>query len=291
MKHILIAVACTLVPASPLTAQNREERAHMLLASELRMLQQQQQELALAVAGLGQSTAEAFKALNTRLDTLDGTIKKLFADHGVETKEIATNVRGISERSSETITRLGELKEEFEALRKAILALAQRPAVVVPVDPLDPNAPPPDLSQQPPVPDAPLPATLGTTARRLFETGFGDYANGQYASAIAAFQQVLKNYPTSESADDAQFYIGEAEFLQSRFEQAVDAYNAVIQNYPKSEWMPGAYYKLGVAHERLQRFDSARTAWQQLIKQFPTTTEAGLAKQSLGRIDKAGAKP
>lgn len=290
MKHILIAGACTLVLASPSAGQNREERAHMLLASELRIVQQQQQELALAVAGLGQSLNEAFKTFNSRLDALDGSLRKAFADQGVEIKTIGTDVRGINERSRETITRLGELKEEIEALRRALLAMAQRPVTVVPVDPLDPNAPPPDISQAP-VPDAPLPSALGTSAKRLFDTGFGDFAGSQYAAAIAAWQQVLKNYPDSESADDAQFHIGEAEFLQNRFEQAVDAYNAVIQNYPKSEWVPNAYYKLGVAHERLGRFDSARAAWQQLIKQFPVTTEAGMAKQSLGRIEKAGAKP
>lgn len=291
MKQILITAACALLVASPALAQNREERAHMQMAAELRILQQQQQELALAIAGLGQSVTEAMKSFNSRLDALDGSIKKAFADQGIAIGNIGTDVRGINERSRETITRLGELKEEIEGLRRVLLSMASRPAVVVPVDPLDPNAPAPDVSQVP-VPDAPpLPSAIGLSARRLFDTGYADYAGGQYASAIAAWEQVLKNFPDSESADDAQFSIGEAEFSQNRFEQAIAAYNLVIQNYPKGDQIPGAYYKLGVAHERLQRFDSARAAWQQLIKQYPNTAEAGLAKQSLGRIEKAGAKP
>jgi tol-pal system protein YbgF len=158
----------------------------------------------------------------------------------------------------------------------------------VPADPLDPNAPPPDISQIP-VPDAPPPPAIGLTPRRLFDVGFADYTSGNFATAIRSWEDLLKSYPDSEMADDAQLRIGEAEFAQNRVEQAIAAYNLVIQKYPTGDQVPAAYYKLGVAHERFQRYDSARAAWQQVIKQYPNTPEAGLAEQSLRRIERAQA--
>jgi tol-pal system protein YbgF len=290
MKHILIAVGCVLV-AGPARAQNREERAHMQMAAELRILQTQQVEAMLAIANLTQSLAEATKALSARVDALDNSLKKHFADQGLAIGTVATDVRGINERSRETITRLGELKEEVEELRKAILTLATRPAAVAPVDPVNPDAPvPPDISQAPPVAVPPTTA-IGLSARRLFDAGWADYAGGNYASAIASFQQVVKDYATSESADDALYYIGESHFQQRRFDEAIAAYNQVIQDYAKGDMVAAAYFKLGLSHENLQRYDSARAAWQQLIKLHPNTPEAGLATQGLGRITKAAGAP
>jgi tol-pal system protein YbgF len=293
LRHISIAamgaLLLTSAAAVPVTAQSREERAHMQLAADLRILLQQQQELALAVASLTQSLADTGKALNGRLDALDNSLRKLIADQGLTIGEIATNVRGIDQRSRESITRLGELKEEVDALRKAVVALAQRPTTFAPVDPLDPNAPPspsPDVSQAP-LPDPPATSALGISSRRLLDAGFADFASGNFSSAIRYWEELLKTYPDSEFADDAQLNIGDAEFQQNRFEQAVAAYNLVIQRYPNGNQVPAAYYKLGVAHERLQRYDSARAAWQQLLKQHPNSAEAGLATQSLRRIERS----
>jgi tol-pal system protein YbgF len=288
MKKILLTGCAVIVAGATLSAQSRDERAHMQMAAELRILLQQQQELALSIASLAQSLTDTTKALNGRLDALDNSIRKAFADQGLAIGNIGTDVRGINERSRETITRLGELKEEIEELRKAMQQLLTRPvAAPFPIDPLDPNAPPPDVSQLPATSPPPVSPALGLTAKRYYDLGYGDYTAGNYAAAIRSWEEVLKSNATSEWADDAQLYIGEAEFSQNRFDQAGAAYSAVIQNYPKSDHVPQAYYKLGMANERLQRYDSARAAWQQLIKLFPNTDQAGLAKQGLGRIEKA----
>jgi TolA-binding protein len=288
-KTLIVTSALCVFWVATTAAQSRDERAHMQMAAELRILQEQQQQFALALAALAQSLNDSTKTLLSRIDALDNSVKKTLADQGITIGNIGTDVRGINERSRETITRLGELKEEIEELRRAMQQLLTRPVSVAPVDPLDPNAPlpSPDISQAPGVPPAPLPSALGLTAKRLYDTGTADYASGNYAAAIRSWEEVLKSYATSEWADDAQVYIGEAEFAQNRFDQAVAAYNQVIQNYPKGEQVPLAYYKLGLAHERLQRYDSARAAWQQLLKSYPNTAEAGLASQGMARIEKA----
>ena len=293
-----MTAVCALTIASaaeePVAGQNREERAHMQMAAELRILQEQQQQLALAVAGLSQSLTqsltESTKALTSRIDSMQNMLTTALANQGAALSTIGTDVRGIDQRSQEAITRLLTLKEEIDQLRKAMQQLLARPVYAPPaLNPVDPAAPLPDVSQ---LPVAQPPSPLGLSASRLFATGQADYAGGNYTSAIETFQRLLKDYSTSEFADDARFYIGESEFLQNRFEEAIGAYNLVIQDYPKGDVIPDVYYKLGLAHERLGRMDSARVAWQRVVKEFSNSNAAGLARQRLSGLDKVqGAKP
>src|SRR5687768_8424844 len=140
----IIARAAALVLLSgialPAAAQNRE---HQQQAAELRILQEQQVQLALSMEKLAQSFVESNKALTSRLDQLSDRITKLFADQALLIGPIGENARIMRERSQETSTRIGELTEEIRALRRDVASLLARPVFTAPpADPLDPNAPP-----------------------------------------------------------------------------------------------------------------------------------------------------
>ena len=279
------AVAAALITAavSPAAAQNRE---HQQQAAELRMLQEQQAQLALSIAQLTQALTDAVKAINGRIDQTNETMNRKFADQLLPIKSMDDNLRILRERSQETSTRLGELKDEFEALRKDLTVLMTRAPVSAPPDPLDPNAPP---SQLPPaIATGPTPpSTLGQSPDRMFNTANADYASGQFDLAIEGFEQLLRTFPASERADDAQQGIGDAEYARNRFEEAIAAYNRVIQNYPRSEHLPWAYYKRGLAQGRTGRNDEARASFEEAIKRYPESEAAQLAKQGLDRIGRA----
>ena len=72
-----------------------------------------------------------------------------------------------------------------------------------------------------------------------------DYAIGEYRMAIIGFQQVLDEWPKSEQADDAQFYIGYSYMQQKKYPEAVKAFSDVIANYPMGDKVPDAYVDLG----------------------------------------------
>src|SRR5687767_8405577 len=133
------AALITIVPARA-GAQNRE---HQQQAAELRILQEQQVQLALALAQMAQSLAETAKVLNSRIDQTNERITKGFADQALGIKSIEGNISIIRQNSQETSTRLGELKNEIEALRRDLTTMMSRLQTAAPpaVDPLDPNAP------------------------------------------------------------------------------------------------------------------------------------------------------
>jgi len=286
-KTLSIALAALFWTAWPALAQNRE---HQQMAAELRMLQEQTQQLAITLAALNQALAESVKALATRLDDSNNAVRKSFADQKLLIDNIANEVSKIRERGDDTNVRIASLREELEALRATVQAIQQAPSPPppVPIDPsaaVDPNAPAPTPPPVAPPPAATLPSTTGLSPTRLYETAQADYFAGQWSSAISGFEAFLRAFPRSEQADDAQLYIGETHFAQNQWAEAVAAYNQVIQSYPGSNSVPVAYYKRGLAQQRLGQLDAARQSWETAAKNFPDSDAGRLARQNLERVN------
>ena len=281
---ILFALVGALIVAAPARAQNRE---HMQMAAELRILQQQYQELANTLAQMTQLFNDTAKALNTRLDQTNDAIRKGFADQSLTLNSTAGDVRKTLAQTQDAATRLGELKEEVEALRSSIPSLLSR--LTAPPDAgfaPDPNAVGAvGAPAAPPVAAQPPPSTLGLSPERMFNTALSDYGGGNYPAAIQGFQEFLKTFPTSPRADDAQQYIGDSELLQNHFEQALAAYNLVIQNYPKGDQLSWAYFKRGQVQSRLGQTANARVSFETVIKQFPDSEPAIMALSRLQSLD------
>ena len=285
-KRILLALAAlalSLSVAAPATAQNRE---HQQMAAELRMLQEQSQQLAITLSTLNQVLAESIKTLNARLEDSNNVLKKAFADQKLLIDNMANDVGVARERAGDTNVRITSLQEEVEALRATVQAFQQAAvaAAATPVDPnapVDPNVPAPAPAV--PAPAAPLPSAAGLSPTRLFDTARADFFAGQWDSAISGFQAFLKTFPKSELADDAQFNIGDTYFSQNKWAEAVAEYDKVITGYPNTNSVPLAYYKRGMSQERLGQTDAARASWETVVKMAPDSDAGRLAKQLLSR--------
>jgi tol-pal system protein YbgF len=285
-----ISFALALLPLTLLTtpahAQNRE---HQQMTADVRMLQEQTQQLAVTLAAINQSLTESIKALNARLDQANDATRKGFADQKLTIDNIVEGVQVIRERSNDTNVRIGSLGEELEAMRITVQALqALQQSALAPPPTSDPNAAadPSTLPATVPPAPAPLSSTAGLSPTRMYETARADYFAGQWASAINGFEAFLRTFPRSEQADDAQLNIGESHFAQRQFAEAIAAYNQVIQNYPGTNSVPTAYYKRGLAQNEAGQVDAARASWEAVAKNFPDSDEGRLAKQGLTRLGK-----
>ena len=283
---ILFAFAVAIATAAPAHAQNRE---HLQIAAELTILRQQNQELANTLAQMIQLLNDTAKALNTRIDQTNESIRKGFADQSLTLNAAAGDVRKTLAQTQDAATRLGELKEEVSALRASIPGLLSRLAVPDPaIIAADPNAVAGDPAA---APGQTPPSTIGLSPERMYTSAMSDYASGSYAAAVQGFQEFLKAFPTSTRADDAQQYIGEAEFSQNHFAEAIAAYNLVIQNYPKGDQVPWAYFKRGLAQSRLGQTANARVSFETVVKQFPETEASVMALSRLQSLDSTPPPP
>jgi len=283
-----LAVVGVLLLAHPAAAQNRE---HQQQAAELRILQEQQQQLALAISQL----ADAIKAINGRLDEAAAATRKGFADQELSIRGVGGDLSAIRERTQETDTRIRTLKDEIDALRttlNSLPSLLSQSAPPAPADNPDGGAAPaagapPAVAAVPPTASSTPPSTAGLSPTRMLDSAKSDYFAGQFSLALSGFEALLRTFPRSESAGEAQFYIGETYYAQNKWREAIDAYGLVLQNYRTATMAPDAFYKRGRAYEQVGQTAEARTSWEAVIKAFPESDAARLAKQGLDKINRS----
>lgn len=284
-----VAVAVGLA-ASPAAAQSRRE---MQMMADIRMLQEQNQQLQNALTQLG----EVLKTINGRIDEQGNVNRKSFADQKLTVDQFASDLRIVRERVDETNVRLTSLSQEVEGLRLAIPQYPPPSAPMVPNgDPSATGVVPPTGTTPPPAdpaaaaaatPPPPVNAPPGMAPQRMFDSAWGDYTLGQWALCVSGFDMYLKSYPRSDAADEAQYFIGECQYSEGKFNEAVESYNRAIANYPRGERVPDAYYKRGVVLERLGQIDRARESYEAAIKNYPDSEAARLSKQRIDGLNRA----
>ncbi len=119
---------------------------------------------------------------------------------------------------------------------------------------------------------------------RVYSATYNDYLMGNYSLAVSGFQDFLANFPDSEYADNAAYYLGDSYLKQGRHELALQAFDQVINLYPKGDKTPVAYYKKALALEEMQRLDQAIDTLKKLVRLHSKSPEAELAKQQLAKL-------
>ena len=117
---------------------------------------------------------------------------------------------------------------------------------------------------------------------QLFAAAYGDYSRGNYDLAISEFRQYVETYPSSEMADNAQYWIGEAYYAKHQLNEAIAEFDKVISIYAKGDKVPAARLKKGMALVEAGQADAGRAELANLIRLFPRSNEAQLARQQLG---------
>ena len=293
LRMALVAgfVACAVSPAS---AQRRELQQ---MAADIRILQEQTQLLQNALSGL----TDALKAVNQRIDEQTGVTRKTFADAKLQSETMGSDIRVVRERVDDTNVRITSLSQEVESLRDAIAAMPVPAPVTDPAltgaagvpgaDPTAAGASPLPGSGAAPASPVPTPATpAGPNAMspgRLYDLAWADYTAGNYDLAVEGFASYVRSFPKSESADNAQYYIGESFFQRGKLAEAVEAFGRVISTYPRSDVAGQARYKRGVCYERLNQLDRAREDYDAVIKTLGDSDAGRLAKQRLDALNRA----
>ena len=264
--------AAMLLAASPSFAG---DKTHQQMMAEIRMLQEQQQQLA---AMLGNLT-DALKTVTARMDEQTNASRKAFADQKLLVDGIAEGVRILREKADDTNVRLGSMSQEVESLRQTIgsMPAPAAPPAGVPGT-TDPASPAPTTSAPPQTPNV--------APQKAYDAAFNDYTGGQYDLAIEGFNFFLKSFPKHDRADDAQLNIGNSYYNLGNFREAVTAYQRVITDYSTSDSVPAAYYKLGLSYEALKQPDLARRSYEAVIKNYPNAMDAQLAKQRLDSLNR-----
>jgi tol-pal system protein YbgF len=215
-----------------------------------------------------QTTHDSVRSLSTRVTRLQGDVRgDLF--------QMNQQLIQIQELTGQSQRRLQELRSSLEA--------RQQEAV-----PVTPSMTPRDSAgaaaagaQTPPVAAPAGPPAGSPGPNQLFQSSLDQMRRGSPASARRGFEELLRLYPTSELAGEAQFYIGEALAAEGNLAAADTAYGTVVARYSESPRAPTALYKRALLLQQRGNVALARTALNELLRRYPRSDEAQLARDRL----------
>jgi tol-pal system protein YbgF len=124
----------------------------------------------------------------------------------------------------------------------------------------------------------------GGSPRAIYDAAYQDLTRGNHGLAILGFQEVLAKFPTSELADNAQYWIGESYYAQKDFKQALAEFQKTVQAYPQGDKVPAALYKTALCQQQLGDKGAARTTLQGLVDKYPQSEEARLARSKIQEL-------
>ena len=231
----------------------------------------------------------AFHRTRSGTETLLGQVDRRTREQPAEIQKQLAALQARTDNLNSELTRLsGRVDELTQKLGSLSRQSGARPA--------------PPASSARPAPSSPRPSGSGGPPTDLYQAAYIDFSKGNYPLALAGFQEFLRRYPSSDLADHAQYWIGEAYFSLARnhaaqgqadksikaIEQAVQEFRKVIVNYPRGEKVPTALYKEALALLELKQENPARARLEYLLDHFPQSEEAPLARERLAGLKDGG---
>jgi len=277
LSFALLGLALAVAIATPADAANKEVQQMM---ADIRMLQEQSQQVQNLIASLTGSLTDGLKAVNTRMEDQANANRKAVADQKLVIDNLSNDVRIMRGKLDDNNVRIGSLTQEVDALRQSLQQTGVRSSPA----PVSDSAANPASTPGATARTAPLP--VGMSPQKLYDSAWSDYLSGQYDLAIQGFEMFIKSFPKSDSADNAQVNIGNSYLQDGKPEKAVEAYDKAIRAYPGGDAIPEAYFKKGLALQSLKDLDGARAVWEFAVKNFPESDAGRLSKQRLDQLRK-----
>ena len=132
--------------------------------------------------------------------------------------------------------------------------------------------------------DAPAGGAPSSTEQAVYSQSFDALRAGSYSTAITGFRDFLKNYPQSQLAENAQYWLGEAYYVNHDYDSAAEAFRTVLKKYPDAHKAPDALLKLGYTQFEQKQYGAARSTLNSVTQKYPGTDTAKLAAEKLKRI-------
>jgi TolA-binding protein len=226
--------------------------------------------LAAALAALASAQASGDQALQRALQSTDTKLGDLANRSRNFELTTAEKFKGLND----DVAQVQELARQNMRGVTAARAVAEQVAAA----PGTPPTAPGDSTTRQPAPVAPGPATL-------LLAGNAGILQGSCRAARRSYEELLRQFPTSLEAPEAQYKIGES-FVscpEGGNPAAADSvYTLVTTRYPKSDFAAISLYKRSDMQMKAGKTDVARSLLQRIVCEYPKSTVYPLATEKLG---------
>lgn len=145
------------------------------------------------------------------------------------------------------------------------------------------GSPAPAAAGTPPaqVASAPQPAEA---EGRAYEAAQNQRRIGNYQGAVAAFRNFITQYPKSQLAPRAQYWVGDSYYNLRDFKSAIASQQKLVATYPDSSSVPDALLNIASSQIELGDTAAARRTMDGLIARYPVSEAAEKAKRRLATL-------
>ncbi len=229
------------------------------------------------------------------IDSLAVRVARMERDQARAREEVSVLRAEVSTQLEQTLDRLDQisarLEETSDRLGRIGLRLGLGRGNLTPQAAPADTAPKPKLSAAEPAPTtdrgavAPIPQVSGPDPQKMYDAAYYDFTRGKYEVAISGFEDFIRQFPDSDNADNARYWIGECHYSMNDLAKAEVEFRRVLEEYPDGNKVPSAAYKLGVVNLAQGRRDEARRRFADVVAKYPGTNEARLAADKLQSME------
>ena len=121
-----------------------------------------------------------------------------------------------------------------------------------------------------------------------YQAAFNLMKDGKYDEAAVALADFHARNPEHELAPNAVYWLGEAHYVRRDYASALAAFESLMQQYPGTRKAPDALLKIGYCQIELKQTGAARATLARVVQEFPDSSAAAEARTRLERIGAQG---
>lgn len=156
---------------------------------------------------------------------------------------------------------------------------------------LSPSTPNPVVLPPAVLPGAPIvvaapPTYTKEQENRAYDAGSNAFRRGDFSAAVRAFDTFLVDFPGSQLAANAQYWIGISYFNLKDYPKSRAAQEVVLRRYPDSPKAPDALLAIASVQQETGDLGSARNTLADVISRYPSSEAATKARTRLAQLRK-----
>jgi tol-pal system protein YbgF len=128
------------------------------------------------------------------------------------------------------------------------------------------------------------PAQLQAQEMRSYDAASNLFRKNDFAGAVNAFRAFVLEYPQSQLAPNAEYWIGISFANLKDYKNAVAVQEALLKNYPQSPKASDALLAIAAVQAEQGDVGSARNTLEDIIARFPASEAAGKARTRLAAL-------
>jgi TolA-binding protein len=246
------------------------------LEDQVKQLQRALDEKLAAMQGMLQQSVDASGHVNTGLASIQKEIDAKLNDQqtklvapvatlGAKVDQMADDFRSASVNIADLVRKLDKLTTKVDEISQVLRTIPAPGAVPPPVAG--------GTSQQ-------IPAAPQMSSEAMWSSAFRDFSTGKQELAMQEFNDIVKNYPGTDTAANAQYYIGYMYFNAQQYEDAVKAFDVLLTFNENSKTQEALYYK-AVSLLKAEHRTAAADTFKEFLRRYPQSDHADQARKDL----------